>query len=240
MKEHVYIEHFAKGVKIQVVDKKGEPLFPLGSEQPTVTADKIMKVIAGYIKDLKNTEIAIEGHTDALKYSTQKYTNWELSTARASSARRSLERYGLNPDMLVRVSGFAATEPYVKDNPADPKNRRISIVLYPQGENESALLKTIPGFEEQTGAEKASAAEEKPAAQTTNAVSEKAAATQEKTNGSQREAVKEEKSPSEEVIKPSAADSADKTQESLPQPPTPAQAPKPIPQKPIPDFKIIN
>lgn len=133
VKDQVIVEVFEGGVRIQLVDKDGRQIFPLGSAEPTPIARKIFKVIAGSIKDVPN-KIAIEGHTDALTYSSGRYTNWELSTERASAARKELEAYGLDPDRLARVSGFAATEPLIKGNPNDPRNRRISIILqYPTG-----------------------------------------------------------------------------------------------------------
>ena len=133
VKDQVIVEVFEGGVRIQLVDKDGRQIFPLGSAEPTPTARKIFNVIAGSIKDVPN-KIAIEGHTDALTYSSSRYTNWELSTERASAARKELEAYGLDPDRLARVSGFAATEPLIKGNPNDPRNRRISIILqYPAG-----------------------------------------------------------------------------------------------------------
>ena len=128
VKDQVIVEVFEGGVRIQLVDKEGRQIFPLGSAEPTPTARKIFKVIAGSIKDVPN-KIAIEGHTDALTYSSSRYTNWELSTERASAARKELEASGLDLDRLARVSGFAATEPLIKENPADPRNRRISIIL---------------------------------------------------------------------------------------------------------------
>jgi chemotaxis protein MotB len=133
VKDQVIVEVFEGGVRIQMVDKEGRPIFPLGSAEPTPTARKIFKVIAGSIKDVSN-RIAIEGHTDALTYSTSRYTNWELSTERASAARKELEANDLDTGRLARVSGFAATEPLIKGNPNDPRNRRISIILqYPTG-----------------------------------------------------------------------------------------------------------
>lgn len=133
VKDQVLVEVFEGGVRIQLVDKDGRQIFPLGSAEPTQAARKIFDVIAGSIKDVPN-KIAIEGHTDALIYSSGRYTNWELSTERASAARKELEANGLDPDRLTRVSGFAATEPLIKGNPNDPRNRRISIILqYPTG-----------------------------------------------------------------------------------------------------------
>ncbi len=131
VKDQIIVDMFEGGVRIQMVDKEGNPLFALGSANLSSNAKKILNVIAENVKGIEN-KVSIEGHTDAISYSSNKYTNWELSTDRASAARRELENNGLNPDRLSRVAGYAATEPFVKDNPNDPKNRRISIILmYP-------------------------------------------------------------------------------------------------------------
>jgi chemotaxis protein MotB len=129
VKDQIMVEIFPGGVKIQVIDNIGNPIFSLGGVEPTESAKDILKVIAANIKNL-NAQIAIEGHTDAVSYVGQKFTNWELSTARASAARIVLEKEGISPDRLVRVSGFAATAPLFKDNPFNPLNRRISILLF--------------------------------------------------------------------------------------------------------------
>jgi chemotaxis protein MotB len=137
LKDQIMVDIFEGGVRIQVVDKDGNSMFERGSANLSPNAKKILSVIAENIRDLNN-KVAIEGHTDAISYSSSKYTNWELSTDRASSARKELENNGLSPDRLARVAGYAATEPLVKDNPNDPKNRRISIILlYPSNKKEN-------------------------------------------------------------------------------------------------------
>jgi chemotaxis protein MotB len=128
VKDQILVEVFDGGVRIQLVDKAGQPLFPLGGASLTPVGRKMLEVVAGGIKDVPN-KIAIEGHTDALSYSSSRYTNWELSTERASAARKALETSGLDPDRLAQVSGYAATLPLIRENPNDPRNRRISIIV---------------------------------------------------------------------------------------------------------------
>jgi chemotaxis protein MotB len=131
VKDQVMVEVFDGGVRIQLVDKTGQPVFPLGKSALTPVGRKMIEVIADGIKDVPN-KIAIEGHTDALTYSSSRYTNWELSTERASAARKELETFGVDPDRLAQVSGYAATQPLIRENPNDPRNRRISIIIqYP-------------------------------------------------------------------------------------------------------------
>jgi chemotaxis protein MotB len=59
------------GVRIQVVDKEGKPMFLLGRSELTEIARKALLVIADNIKDLSN-KMAIGGHTDALSYSSNR------------------------------------------------------------------------------------------------------------------------------------------------------------------------
>ena len=131
VKDQVIVEVFEGGVRIQLVDNAGQPVFPLGGSALTAVGHRMLEVVAGGIRDVPN-KIAIEGHTDALTYSSSRYTNWELSTERASAARKELETFGVDPDRLAQVSGYAATRPLIRENPNDPRNRRISIIIqYP-------------------------------------------------------------------------------------------------------------
>lgn len=129
VQNQVLVDSVDNTVRVQLVDAEGNLMFPSGSAELTPTAKKILQVIADKLKD-SAVKIAIEGHTDAYRYNTGGLTNWELSTMRASAARRELELNGFNPDHLVKVAGYADTVPLVGDNPFDPRNRRISLLLY--------------------------------------------------------------------------------------------------------------
>ncbi|MEW6500701.1 MAG: flagellar motor protein MotB [Thermodesulfobacteriota bacterium] len=131
LKDQVVITVFQGGVKVDIMDKVGTPMFALGSTELTPDGHKLIALISENIKATKY-QVEIEGHTDAVTYSTRQYGNWELSTARASAARVELEKNGLDASRLIRVSGYAATQPAIKDNPFDPRNRRISLRLYPE------------------------------------------------------------------------------------------------------------
>lgn len=129
LQDQILVSTFEGGVRIEMVDKEGSAMFSLGGQEISPPGKKLLKIIAESVINSKH-RIAIEGHTDAYNYGTSRFSNWELSTERASAARREMERCGLPADRLVRVAGYAATEPLVKDNPFDPKNRRISILLF--------------------------------------------------------------------------------------------------------------
>jgi chemotaxis protein MotB len=129
IKDQILVDIFEGGVRIQLVDKQGKPMFELGSSQPTPLAIRILQVIGDNIKNLPNPA-SVEGHTDSLAFKSSSYGNWELSTERALAARKELETQGLSASRLTRVAGYADTVPLIKEDPEDPRNRRISIILF--------------------------------------------------------------------------------------------------------------
>jgi chemotaxis protein MotB len=138
IKDQIMVDVFEGGVRIQLVDKEGKPMFDLGSSQPTQLATRIMQVIGDQIRNLPNP-VSVEGHTDSLAYKSSAYGNWELSTERALAAKKQLEGFGLNPGRLTRVAGYADTVPFIKENSEDPRNRRISIILlFPEAQKQPA------------------------------------------------------------------------------------------------------
>lgn len=130
LKDQVLVDVYEGTVKIQIVDNEGSQMFLLGSANPTEKALEILSLVSETIKDTPN-RIIVEGHTDALPYKGGETTNWELSTARASAARRVLENNGITPDRIAKVIGYADNELLIKLYPNDPRNRRISIILQP-------------------------------------------------------------------------------------------------------------
>jgi len=145
--EHLRVDAVDGGVRIQIIDREGSPMFQLGSAEPTEKCREIIAAVAEVIRD-QDARVAVEGHTDAAPFRGDQITNWELSTSRASAARRMLESSGLDPARVARVVGYADTDLLVKLNPKDPQNRRISIILLQPGTGGAALAelkKEIPG-----------------------------------------------------------------------------------------------
>jgi len=127
-KEQFFIAVTEEGVRIQIVDSKENPIFAVGSAQLTDSAKQIIRAVASVIKNFPN-EIAVEGHSDSSPTRSEQVSNWDLSVARASSARRELEQAGIEPSRVSRVVGFSDKVPLFTDSPEDPRNRRISIVF---------------------------------------------------------------------------------------------------------------
>ncbi len=127
-KEQVFIAITEEGIRIQIVDSQQNPIFSAGSAQLTDPAKQMVRTVASVLKNFPN-EIAVEGHTDCSPTRSEQISNWELSVARASSARRELEQAGIEPSRICRVVGFADRVPLFTNSPDDPRNRRISILF---------------------------------------------------------------------------------------------------------------
>ena len=127
--DHLKIDVTEEGLRIQIVDQEGSSMFTSGSANMQNRMRKLISEIGSIIGPLPNT-IAISGHTDSTPFrSASGRTNWELSTDRANSSRRALSDAGIDPDRFVQVMGKADTDPLTHEDPFQPQNRRISIVL---------------------------------------------------------------------------------------------------------------
>ncbi len=129
LKHSLRIEDTPEGLRIQLVDQDGLPMFQSGGSGMREHTRKLMALVAKVVKTMPQ-QLSISGHTDSVPFSTpQGYSNWELSSDRANSARRELMNQGVPYDRVSRVVGKAATEPLLVDNPTHATNRRLSIVL---------------------------------------------------------------------------------------------------------------
>jgi len=126
--DNLLIDRTPEGLRIQLVDQDRQPMFPLGSAELLEPARKLLALVSQVILRLPN-RVSISGHTDSTPYAIGKYSNWELSADRANASRREFVNDGVPEDRISRVIGQADREPLVPDDPASPRNRRISIVI---------------------------------------------------------------------------------------------------------------
>jgi chemotaxis protein MotB len=125
----------AEGLRIDLLETKRGMFFDTGNPKPTEAGSEILKVLATELSKLPN-KIVIEGHTDSSPYGRVDYSNWELSADRANAARRILAESGLDATRISQVRGFADQRLLLKDDPTNPSNRRISIIVRNQGMDE--------------------------------------------------------------------------------------------------------
>jgi chemotaxis protein MotB len=117
---------------------QSEVLFPSGSATLTPEGMAAMDQIAEAIVELQKEipsdidwALQINGHTDARPISKAEFpSNWELSTARASSVVKYLVSRGVPPDRLV-AAGYAEFQPVDPGTTEEAygKNRRIELKL---------------------------------------------------------------------------------------------------------------
>ncbi len=118
-----------EGLRIELLEDKNGTFYQSGSAYLSASGRDLLALLASELKTLPNN-LLIEGHTDATQYSTDaNYGNWELSADRANSARRLLQEDGVRLDQVTQVRGFADQLPRVKNNPTDPSNRRVTILV---------------------------------------------------------------------------------------------------------------
>ena len=133
LEKNLKVDMTPEGLRIQIVDQEGASMFPIGSAVPFAKTEKLLAKLAQIIATMPN-QVSIRGHTDGAPYSEgANYTNWELSSDRANSSRRVLLENGIPTAKISNVVGKADTDHYIKDNPLDPENRRISIILLKNG-----------------------------------------------------------------------------------------------------------
>ncbi len=128
-KDQILFEITQDGLRIQIMDAANRPMFALGSAQLQPYFEDILLAMADTIRAVPN-KISISGHTDAKPYSGRgEFGNWELSAGRANAARRALVAGGYPEDQLARVVGYASSALFDREDPLNPVNRRIDILV---------------------------------------------------------------------------------------------------------------
>lgn len=128
LSNHVLIDETPEGLRIQLIDQEGRPMFNPGAVEPNERTVTLLRAVARIAQRLPN-RLSIAGHTDSAPSAGGAYTNWDLSADRANAARAILQRSGIPDDRVYEVRGKAGSEPLYPDDPYMAGNRRISIVL---------------------------------------------------------------------------------------------------------------
>ena len=110
-------------------------LFGSGSIEVDKKGITALQQLAKAIKDQKDLQIMVEGHTDNVpisKASQYMHDNWDLSVMRATSITKILTGAGVSPNQIT-ASGKGEYSPLaVNDSPQNKqKNRRTEIIITP-------------------------------------------------------------------------------------------------------------
>jgi chemotaxis protein MotB len=113
-----------------VVSLSEAGFFGSGEADINDAGDTVIATLAESLKKY-NGQVRIEGHTDSTPIATAKFpSNWELSTARASTVLARLIDLGISPERLS-AAGYAGFQP-IADNltpEGRAQNRRVDVVI---------------------------------------------------------------------------------------------------------------
>ncbi|MFC7737844.1 flagellar motor protein MotB [Roseomonas sp. GCM10028921] len=126
--KQLQVEQVPEGLRIQLMDAERQPMFALGGSAPGEKARALLAKVAGVINRVPNA-VSISGHTDATPFRAGARSNWDLSAERANITRRLLVEGGVAESRIRSVAGLAEREPLLANDPQNPANRRVSILL---------------------------------------------------------------------------------------------------------------
>ena len=129
-KNQIRLAITTEGLQVTVVDEQNRAMFDTGGAVVKDYTRDVMRAIGGLLNDVDNA-ISLAGHTDAVQYAggERGYSNWELSADRANASRRELVAGGMRENKILRVVGLGSSLPLDVDDPLNPMNRRISLVV---------------------------------------------------------------------------------------------------------------
>ena len=139
LKNQLLLDITTEGLRIQIVDQQNRPMFATAKAELQPYTKDLLHEIGRVLNDMPN-RISLSGHTDAAPYSNgdKGYSNWELSADRANASRRELVAGGMDETKMMRVVGLSSAVLMDRQNPLNPINRRISIIVMNKKAEESA------------------------------------------------------------------------------------------------------
>ena len=128
LESHVKIYAVPQGIRILIHDDDQDAMFAKGQYQLSPYFEDLLMALGPVLSKVKN-KISISGHTDQQIYSGKHFTNWDLSSLRALTARRALEYAGVGRHQVIQVAGMADQQLLNPDKPMAPDNRRIELLI---------------------------------------------------------------------------------------------------------------
>ena len=161
LRKNIEMTVTSEGLRIELLESEKGTFFDSGSSALNNSGKEMLTVLAAELGNVPN-RVSVEGHTDAKPFSGKtSYSNWELSSDRANAARRLMQQAGLRDNQVSQVRGFSDQRLRNPNDPLDPSNRRVSIIVQyittdaeadekaGEGEKESGAQKTAPKEEAQ-------------------------------------------------------------------------------------------
>ncbi len=135
----VRVTQSLRGVTLEI---NAAVLFSPGQATLQDESARVLTAVAQVLAGIPN-RIQVEGHTDDSPIATPLYpSNWELSTARASSVVRLFAAHGVASERMVAV-GYADNRPVVPNTDAASRarNRRVTVLIISETQDK---VKDIP------------------------------------------------------------------------------------------------
>jgi chemotaxis protein MotB len=145
----VKVTQSARGIAIEI---NASVLFASAQAALEGESLKVLKAVAEVLTEVENS-IQVEGYSDNAPINSPMYpSNWELSSARASSVARLFEETGIAPKRIV-VLGYGENKPVDSNDTPEgrARNRRVTVMILSAGHDK--VISDIPiGGESSTAA----------------------------------------------------------------------------------------
>jgi chemotaxis protein MotB len=131
----ITITRIADRLSVNIVDRL---LFPSGEADISDDGRKVLERVGKILAQTKDKVIRIEGHTDNVPIGVALRgrfpTNWELSTARATTVARFLHESAVIDPAVFEAVGLGEYHPVASNKTTRGRslNRRIEIILFPR------------------------------------------------------------------------------------------------------------
>ncbi|MET4694694.1 flagellar motor protein MotB [Endozoicomonas lisbonensis] len=123
------LEFIPQGIKIYISESEEKAMFDQGSKHLMPFFEDMLLGLAPYLAETGRA-LSITGHSDGVGFTDQRdMDNWYLSSYRANEARQTLIHGGFPEERIVQVAAMADRALVDKENPYNPINRRVEIVV---------------------------------------------------------------------------------------------------------------
>jgi chemotaxis protein MotB len=127
-KNQLILDVTPEGLRIQLVDRDGRPMFKAGTAEPFPYAVALIRLIGGIVSNVPN-RVSVQGHADTSSSGMVGVSNWVLSSDRANAARAIMEEARVSDHRFAEVVGKGASDPLYPDTPARAENRRVAFII---------------------------------------------------------------------------------------------------------------
>ncbi len=125
----VDIDVTSDGLRVTLYDRDAHPFFVENTADYTPWGSFVIETLA-WLVQRHSFMVRVDGYvSEGFEGDSWDYTAWELSSDRANSTRRLLERYGVREGQFQSVTAHGTKDPLPFVHPSSESNDRVSISL---------------------------------------------------------------------------------------------------------------